>query len=307
MSAANSTDGKDQSEPRLNLKDRWLALFLAWLIPGLGHLYQGRRFKAAIFFFCILGTFFSGVCLGNGKSVHWSWKSDYRTYWYPAQLMTGIVAAPAYVQGIRQNPKEIAPDRGNLSLDRKLSGECEGTLFDARIGEEEDQILNLDGRIEIIPSAGAGFDRAVSGEFTGFLEPIPGEESPFEEKTPVKLRVTYLRAIDPRIFPSPNREFIVEVEGETTGEKPVAIRGSIQGIVLNSRGIVDSYCAPLDTVGLEQAHGNLGKYFELGMMYTMIAGLLNVLAMWDAFEGPAYGYSDDEEDEKPTGPEPAGA
>jgi hypothetical protein len=31
----------------------------------------------------------------------------------------------------------------------------------------------------------------------------------------------------------------------------------------------------------------LGSYFDLGTVFTMIAGLLNVLAIWDAWGGPA--------------------
>ena len=39
----------------------------------------------------------------------------------------------------------------------------------------------------------------------------------------------------------------------------------------------------------------MGKFFELAKIFTWIAGLLNILAVWDAFEGPAYGYGDEEE------------
>ena len=34
-------------------------------------------------------------------------------------------------------------------------------------------------------------------------------------------------------------------------------------------------------------------------MYTAIAGLLNVLAIYDALEGPAYHFEDTEADEHP--------
>jgi len=306
MSATLPSDASSLRETRINLKDRWLALFLAWLVPGLGHFYQGRRFKGAIFFFCILGTFFSGVCLGDGKSVHWSWKPDYRTYWYPAQFMTGIVAVPALLQTARQPPQNIAPNRSNLILRQKLAGKCEGTLVDASINNEDGVIMKVAGEIEILPAVDGASGSEVTGIFKGTLEPIPGEESPLEEKTPVELKISSLSEIDPPIFPSPNREFIVGVEGTTRGNPSLPIKsGSIQGKVLNARRFTDSYCAPLDDTGLEEAHGTLGKFFELGIMYTMIAGLLNVLAIWDAFEGPAYGYGD--EDDEPASPEPATA
>lgn len=42
---------------------------LAWILPGLGHLVQGRVTKAAYFGALVLGTFVLGVWLGDGASV----------------------------------------------------------------------------------------------------------------------------------------------------------------------------------------------------------------------------------------------
>jgi hypothetical protein len=84
----------------INLKDRWLATFLAWLIPGMGHLYQGRTAKGLLFMVCILGTFFYGLfALGGGKVVYASvpGQGPYRwQYW--CQLGAGLPALPALVQ-----------------------------------------------------------------------------------------------------------------------------------------------------------------------------------------------------------------
>ncbi len=55
---------------------------------------------------------------------------------------------------------------------------------------------------------------------------------------------------------------------------------------------------------LGQWNKNLNRYFELGTVYTMIAGLLNILAIYDALAGPAESGEVVEEDEKST---PAGA
>src|SRR5262249_32004266 len=41
----------------------------------------------------------------------------------------------------------------------------------------------------------------------------------------------------------------------------------------------------------------MNRYFELGTVYTMIAGLLNVLAIYDALAGPAH-FGEEEEKEK---------
>ena len=47
---------------------------------------------------------------------------------------------------------------------------------------------------------------------------------------------------------------------------------------------------------------NLNRFFDLGQLYTVVAGLLNVLAIYDAWEGPAYPEprkkEEEEEEEK---------
>ena len=39
---------------------------------------------------------------------------------------------------------------------------------------------------------------------------------------------------------------------------------------------------------LNGLHPRLGKLVEIGTIYTTVAGLLNILAIYDAYEGPAY-------------------
>jgi len=43
---------------------------------------------------------------------------------------------------------------------------------------------------------------------------------------------------------------------------------------------------PRDQEKLSEWHKTLNIRFELGTLYTMIAGLLNILAIWDAYGGP---------------------
>jgi hypothetical protein len=71
--------------------------------------------------------------------------------------------------------------------------------------------------------------------------------------------------------------------------------GEIEGTV--SRSFWNWYQAPLEDKALEEIHGRLGRRYPLAEVITWIAGLLNLLAIWDAFEGPAYGYGDEDEDE----------
>ena len=58
------------SKVEIELKDPRLAAFLAWLVPGLGHIYQGRTGKGILFSICILGTFFYGMYIGSGRVVY---------------------------------------------------------------------------------------------------------------------------------------------------------------------------------------------------------------------------------------------
>ena len=46
-------------------------------------------------------------------------------------------------------------------------------------------------------------------------------------------------------------------------------------------------------------HRELKSYFELGTLYTMIAGLLNVLAIYDAYAGPVFVLPEEESKDKP--------
>lgn len=95
--------------PDLDLKNRRLAAFLAWLIPGLGHLYQGRTGKGLLFAICILSTFYYGLYIGDGKVVFASTapiiSRDFafvRDRWqYPCQFFVGLPALPALVQRAR--------------------------------------------------------------------------------------------------------------------------------------------------------------------------------------------------------------
>ncbi|MGA2068907.1 MAG: DUF6677 family protein [Thermoguttaceae bacterium] len=90
--------------PQANLKDPFVAGVLAWLVPGLGHAYQGRYPKAVLLCFTILGTFLYGLYLGSDKEVGWGRvvyfsfrKNDVRLY-YLCQVGIGLPALPALVQ-----------------------------------------------------------------------------------------------------------------------------------------------------------------------------------------------------------------
>lgn len=92
------------ARPTINLKNPNLATFLAWLIPGLGHWYQGRRGKAVLYAVCILGLYFTGLALGEGKIVYWEWinplhDSERFRASYLCQFFVGLAALPGLIQG----------------------------------------------------------------------------------------------------------------------------------------------------------------------------------------------------------------
>jgi hypothetical protein len=91
----------------IDLKDPRLAAFLAWLIPGLGHFYQGRNGKGVLFFVCILGTFYYGLYIGGGRVVYASTEPVFsrafltERWQFVCQAGVGLPAMPALVQRAR--------------------------------------------------------------------------------------------------------------------------------------------------------------------------------------------------------------
>lgn len=90
--------------PAVRLKDPLKAAVLAWLIPGLGHFYQGRTAKGVLYLVCILGLYLTGLAIGEGKIVYWSWinplhdAENFRLS-YVMQFFVGLPSLPAFIQG----------------------------------------------------------------------------------------------------------------------------------------------------------------------------------------------------------------
>ena len=83
----------------IQLREPWLAALLAWVLPGLGHIYQGRIGKGLLFFICVMGTFVYGLYLGGGKVVYAAvpWEQHYR-WQYLCQLGVGLPSTPMLCQ-----------------------------------------------------------------------------------------------------------------------------------------------------------------------------------------------------------------
>jgi hypothetical protein len=183
----------DDSTIEIDLKDPRLAAFLAWLVPGLGHIYQGRTGKGVLFFVCIVGTFFYGMYIGSGRVVYastanvFSWKFFNDRWQYACQAGVGLPALPAIVQRARMRNNE-AP----LSF------------------------------------------------------PIVGED--------------FMRP--PRETPPDGEPGFISVDQSDPSRKVIS---------------------PDE---LAKWNYDLGENFEIGTVFTVIAGLLNVLVIFDAYGGP---------------------
>lgn len=171
MSKAAVASLSPQPVEVVDLKDPIVAAALAWLIPGLGHIYQGRTAKGLLFMICILSTFLYGLFISDGRAVYASWIESDKRLPYLCQLGVGLPALPALLQTYR-----------------------------VRKGEEP--------------------------LFGGVMAP------------------------------------------------------------------------PIDAAQLNEWYKTLNRYLELGTVYTMIAGLLNVLAIYDAWGGPVSFEPEDEEEKK---------
>lgn len=179
------TNEPDGQEVEIDLKDPRLAAFLAWLIPGLGHFYQGRTGKGILFFVCIVGTFYYGMYIGGGRVVYASTAPVFsmqflQDRWqFVCQAGVGLPALPALIQ--RQRVR--------------------------------------DGRAPLF------------GNERYFMRP-------------------------PSMAPAESQD---ETDPNNTVQHPDE---------------------------LAKWNYDLGDYFEIGTVFTVIAGLLNILAIYDAYGGP---------------------
>ena len=114
--ATTEQDDAVSEQIEIDLKDPALAAFLAWLVPGAGHLYQGRTAKGILFMTCILGTFIFGMRLGQGQVVYAQWDSHEKRWPYFCQFPAGLVALPAIVpvSEMYRAPIDIDKKKGDI-------------------------------------------------------------------------------------------------------------------------------------------------------------------------------------------------
>lgn len=247
---------------------------LAFLIPGAGHLYQGRVFKAVLYFVCIIGTYFGGMKLGEGAVVYHAPTNKFGiSLNYLAQVCVGLPALPAWVQARRAKEPSNRPV---YELTQPLHAEFTGRLVTT--GGTGDAIGGeLRGVVDLQTTA-SGVIPETTGTFRGTLDGQPVE---------YKLAGGFL--LDRPIGAGFQRRMECSIArgDDQHPHETLSIRGTVP------RRFVDAYCSPPDAETIQELHGRLGKVYDLAIAFTMIAGLLNVLAIWDAIEGPAYGFGDE--------------
>jgi TM2 domain-containing membrane protein YozV len=259
-------------DPRIPFKNRYLAGVLAFLFPGAGHVYQGRYFKGILCGVCVLVTFFYGMALGNWSVVYW--KKDPTNFLNPyyAQVFVGLPALPSLVQARRYDSRTTVDE---MSIPGPIDAPFQGTLrMRDRTAVLADGVVT--GRIALTPGSRPAEDRVVQGTFTGSLD-----------KKEVTLKLEGIPKLGTAVSADPERK--IEVDVVDASDPPQAI-GHLSGKF--PRSFLDRFEAPPDDNYYLYLHGKLGKFHELAMTFTMIAGLLNILVILDAVEGPAYGYGD---------------
>ncbi len=265
------------SHSRVPLKNPWLAMLLAFLIPGLGHLYQGRRFKAAIYFLCIVPTFLYGMHLGDWRVTYWLRDPTNVLNPYYAQFWVGLPALPSLIQSRRFQSADNPP---NPPLEAAVACDFQGTL---RGYHDSNGVLRdgkIDGQITLEP-----VDRAigrVKGNFNGTLTTDNGTE-------PIEFSIGGVPTLDTRIGAEPRRQILCDVVSGNAADEGRSL-GKVTGSI--PRTFWNWFQVPPTEFQVQDLNRELGKMLELAQIFTMIAGLLNILAIWDALEGPAYGYGE---------------
>ena len=280
-------------DPRVRLRNPVVAALLAFAIPGAGHWYQRRRFKATIYSVCILTIFVWGMILGDGQPVYS--QLIYRSegpaptaqrqasaprmkfsFGYAAQVLVGAPAWPALIQEMRIRNT----DAKIKWIDGPIESNFQGILSRGfgGFGGQTSEIVT--GTIELIPANEQG-----SSMVTGTLHAVLADGSKQDLALAGEIQ------LGREVFGSPRREVRCKVLGQDDDGSEVhfELEGSVR------RSFIDWFQAPRDTLELDRLNGALSQNFDIGSVFTWIAGLLNLLAIWDAAEGPAYGYGDEEQ------------
>lgn len=301
-------------DPRINLKDPWVAALLAWLVPGAGHFYQGRVFKGAIYSVCILGLFLSGWAMADWSAVQ---PPDVRN---PTANKTLLLKYTAQL-GVG------APSLFGLAQSRRFASE--GNTFTTRLEEPVESEFQGVWLPEQFPHAGGADLRILLQRIRGSHDDVEYSDWPLDAGVPAEGRISLEPAQTQLGGQTIRAAFTGSIEGQpadlklehVTLEEPIRSHPrrrvfmvardpqteQVRGILVASfpRPFLNRVAVPMSPREENQLHARHGNFLEIWMVFTWIAGLLNMLAVWDAFDGPAYAYGDERHDDDDPQPEPS--
>lgn len=311
------------ADPRINLKNQNVAALLAFLIPGAGHFYQARYFKAAIYSICVLGTFFWGQAMADWKGVFFRWqdlegqnrfRTRDRTIGYLSQVIVGLPTLPALVQWQRYSSGTDADARDFSQLESSINSAFKGYAKVEAPNDSWEGSVSGELQLSLDESGPRGFGPEVRGHFRGHLHGDMAREVEFDLAGPLTIAPKLLGngnvtiTIDGKNRPkeySSSRRYVRcrIVEPRREFDAPI---GEIEGTI--PRAFKDWYQVPLEDDAVQELNRRLGRRYEIALLFTWVAGLLNLLAIWDAYEGPAYGYGDevDQPEGQPAAPSATG-
>jgi len=127
------------------MKNKYVALFFGWLVPGLGHIYAGQKWKGLVLFAVLTASSLAGLAMGRFRNVYFE-PNHYQFYAEVGNgLFTIVVSLAARVSG-------------SVPVERTASGAfLAGTLSVA------DLYLMVAGLLNFVAAANA-FDVAAHGK-----------------------------------------------------------------------------------------------------------------------------------------------
>lgn len=88
-----------------------LALLLAWIVPGAGHIYLGRVKRGIVILVTIAAMFWAGVAVGGVMTVD----RHQERWWFVAQMFTGVHGLAGW-----QRQEAVQTELDKYLLDEKL-------------------------------------------------------------------------------------------------------------------------------------------------------------------------------------------
>jgi len=133
----------------------FVALLVAWLVPGAGHVYLGRLTRGIVLFVTITAVFWAGVAVGGVLTVdHY-----HERWWFVAQMFAGIHGVVGWYR--QQQVYETLSDEPGIGL-LAPPGTPEGA-------RQESMILKKLAKDRMLPSSVAGSVSRVYAGVAGLL------------------------------------------------------------------------------------------------------------------------------------------